>query len=239
AMDDDQNGIDNAQQPSNCLNPLTTNSISDGDKYLVKDFSSLTTSQTGVFVNLNINSSCNNTNAAVYLSVNFETNTMHAINYRHFGATTSSAVLNNDTANVYSESIANGKLKFILIDKKLYIQRVSTSCNGSNYQIVNSCYSLVSQQILAMEDFIANSPATIVAFPNPTTNSFTIDTKSNGSEFGLSIYNIDGKFITSKFEKTDDNLLQVNMEQYAEGIYFVVLFDKTNSKYNYLKIIKK
>ncbi|WP_309608245.1 T9SS type A sorting domain-containing protein, partial [Flavobacterium sp.] len=69
--------------------------------------------------------------------------------------------------------------------------------------------------------------------------SFTIDTKSNGSEYSLSIYNIDGKFITSKFEKTTDNLLQVNMEQYAEGIYFVVLFDKTNSKYNYLKIIKK
>ncbi|WP_395077800.1 hypothetical protein [Flavobacterium sp.] len=53
------------------------------------------------------------------------------------------------------------------------------------------------------------------------------------------MYNIDGKFITSKFEKTIDNLLQVNMEQYAEGLYFVILHNKSDDKYNYLKIIKK
>ena len=90
-----------------------------------------------------------------------------------------------------------------------------------------------------MSVVFSNSATTIVAFPNPTTNSFTIDTKSSGSEFSLSIYNIDGKFITSKFEKTTDNLLQVNLEQYAEGLYFVILHNKTEDKYNYLKIIKK
>ena len=99
--------------------------------------------------------------------------------------------------------------------------------------------SLGSDQVLAINDFISKSPITIVGFPNPTTSSFTIDTKSDSSEYNLNVYNIDGKFITSKFEKTTDNLLKVNLEQYAEGIYFVVLFDKTENKYNYLKIIKK
>jgi hypothetical protein len=97
---------------------------------------------------------------------------------------------------------------------------------------------LASDQVLAIENFISNSATTIVAFPNPTTSSFTIDTKSNGSEYSMSIYNIDGKFMTSKFDKTADNLLQVNMEQYAEGIYFVILHDKTEDKYKYTKIIK-
>ena len=239
STDDDQNGVDNALQPANCNNPLSSAVITDANSYLVKDFSLIVPAQTGAFVNMNINSSCNNTNATVFLSVDFDKNLIHVINYRHFGATTSSTVLNNDTPNVYSESSLNGKLKFIFINKKLYIQRVSNPCAGSNYQITNSCYSLAADQVLAMENLISNTAATVLAYPNPTTNSFTIDTKSDSSEYGLNIYNIDGKFITSKFEKTTDNLLKVNLEQYAEGIYFVVLLNKINNKYNYLKIIKK
>ena len=239
AMDDNQNGVDNSIEPSNCNNSLATAIFTNTNKQLVQDFSTIANAQAGVFVKLNINTSCNNTNATIYLSIDFDKNLIHVINYRHFGATTSSTVLNNDTPNVYSESAVNGKLKFILIDKKLYIQRLSTTCAGSNYQITNSCYSLASQQYLAINNFISNSVSNIVAFPNPTTNLFTVDTKSNGSEYSLSIYNIDGKFITSKFEKTGENLLQVNIDQQAEGIYLVILYNKSENKYNYLKIIKK
>ena len=45
--------------------------------------------------------------------------------------------------------------------------------------------------------------------------------------------------MTSEFEKTANNLLKVNMEYYAEGLYFVILYNKLENKYNYLKIIKK
>jgi hypothetical protein len=238
SMDDNQNGVDNALEPSNCNNSLSTAIFTDSNKQLVQDFSTIANSQTGVFVKLNIKTSCNNTNATIYLSIDFGKNLIHVIDYKHFGSTTPSVLFNNDSANVYSESSANGKLKFILINNKLYIQRLSTPCAGSNYQITNSCYSLASQQALAINNFISNDVSQIVAFPNPTTSSFTIDTKSNGSEYSMSIYNIDGKFITSKFEKTNDNLLQVNMEQYAEGLYFVILHNKINNKYEYLKIIK-
>ena len=239
AMDDDNNGIDNALQPSNCNNAISSNVITNADPNLIEDFSSFAVNQKGVFVTLNISNSCNNTNATAYLNIDFDANLIHVVSYKHFGSTIFSTVLNNDTANVYSESDINGKLKFLLINDRLYIQRVSTPCDVSNYQVTNSCYSLGSDQVLAMENFIANSAATVVAYPNPIANSFTIDAKNENADYSLSVYNIDGKFITSKFEKTTDNLLQVNMEQYAQGLYFVVLFDKSNNKYNYLKIIKK
>ena len=90
----------------------------------------------------------------------------------------------------------------------------------------------------SINNFISDNEPTIIAYPNPTSNSFTIDTKSDNSEYSLNIYNIDGKFITSKFEKTADNLLQVNLDNQAEGIYLVILFDKSDNKYKYTKIIK-
>ena len=239
SMDDDQNGIDNTLQPSNCNNAISGSLITDSSANLVKDFSSFASTQKGVFVTLNIGTSCNNTTATAYLNIDLDNNIIHVINYKHFGSATFSTVLNNDTPNVYSESNINGKLKFSLINDQLYIQRVSTPCAGSTYQVTNSCYSLASDQVLAIEKYISNSATTIVAYPNPTTNSFTINTNTNDIDYSLSIYNIDGKFITSKFEKTTDNLLQVNLEQYAEGLYFVILHNKTEDKYNYLKIIKK
>ncbi len=239
AMDDDQNGVDNSVEPSNCNNALSTNAFTDGNTHIVKDFSSTVTAQSGVFVKLNITSSCNNTNATIYLSIDFGKNIIHIINYRHFGATTSSTVLNNDSANVYSESSTNGKLKFIFINNALYIQRLSTPCAGSTYQVTNSCYSLASQQVLDVNKFVSSGLATVIAYPNPTKGIFNIDTKTNTDDFNLSFYSIDGKYITPIFEKTDTNILKVNMDQYAEGLYFVILYNKMEDKYNYLKIIKE
>ncbi len=239
ALDDNQNGVDNALEPTICNSTLSTAQFSDANSHLVQDFSSLVATQAGVFVNLNINSSCNNTNASVYLNIDFGKNLIHVINYKHFGSTTSSSVLNNDTPNVYSESALNGKLKFMLIDKKLYIQRLSTSCEGSNYQIANSCYAMTSQQFLAIDDFISKTESNVIAYPNPTEGLFTIDTKTKDSDYNISIYDINGKFITSAFQKNDENLMQVNLDENAKGLYFVIVYNKTDNKYNYLKIIKK
>ena len=239
AMDDDQNGIDNNLQPSNCNNTVSGATITNADPNFIKDFSSLASTQKGVFVTLNISTSCNNTTAIAYLNIDLDNNLIHVINYKHFGSTTFSTVLNNDSPNVYSESSVNGKLKFSLVNDKLYIQRVSTPCAGSSYQVTNSCYSLAADQVLAIENFISNSVATVVAYPNPTQGLFTIDTINNTDDFNLSFYDLNGKYITPKYEKTGANLLQVNMEKYTEGLYFVIVFDKVENKYNYLKIIKK
>ena len=238
-MDDDQNGIDNTLEPSNCNNTISGATITNSNTNLIKDFASIARVQNGVFVKLNIGTSCNTTNATVYLSIDLLNNSIHVINYRHFGSTTSSSVLNNDSPNVYSESSVNGKLKFTLINKKLYIQRVSNPCAGSSYQVTNSCYSLASDQVLAIENFISKSVATVVAYPNPTQGLFTIDTRNNTDDFSFSFYDLNGKYITPKYEKTGATLLQVNMEKYTEGLYFVIVFDKAENKYNYLKIIKK
>nr|WP_309758454.1 T9SS type A sorting domain-containing protein [Flavobacterium sp.] len=239
AMDDDQNGIDNTLQPSNCNNTISGNVITDLNANLIKDFSSFAATQKGVFVTLNISTSCNNTTATAYLNIDLDNNIIHVINYKHFGSTIFSTVLNNDSPNVYSESAANGKLKFSLVNDKLYIQRVSTPCAGSSYQVTNSCYSLAADQVLAIENFISNSVATVVAYPNPTQGLFTIDTRNNIDDFSFSFYDLNGKYITPKYEKTGATLLQVNMEKYTEGLYFVIVFDKVENIYNYLKIIKK
>jgi photosystem II stability/assembly factor-like uncharacterized protein len=240
SMDDDQNGIDNTVQPSSCSNTLSTGVITDTNIQLVKDFSTFTTDQSSVFVKLNVNTSCNNTKATVYLSVDLDHNLIHVINYTHFGATTASTVLNNDSSNVYSESSLNGKLKFVLINKKLYIQRLSTTCAGSNYQIANSCYSLATQEVLAINNFVSkNTVSNIVGYPNPTQGLFTIDTKTDSDDYNLSFYDIQGRFISPKYEKTSENILQVSMAEYPEGVYFAILFNKSDNKYNYLKIIKR
>ena len=75
--------------------------------------------------------------------------------------------------------------------------------------------------------------------PNPTQGQFTIDTKTNTDDFSLSFYDFNGKYISPEFQKTDTNLLQVNMEPFAKGLYFVILYNKLENKYNYFKIIKK
>ncbi|WP_309608184.1 PKD domain-containing protein, partial [Flavobacterium sp.] len=54
AMDDDQNGIDNTLQPSNCNNPISGNVITNSSANLVQNFSSFASTQKGVFVTLNI-----------------------------------------------------------------------------------------------------------------------------------------------------------------------------------------
>jgi photosystem II stability/assembly factor-like uncharacterized protein len=239
SMDDDQNGIDNTVQPGTCNKLLSTAVFTDANTHLIQDFTALTTEQSSVFVKLNINTSCNNTKATVYLNVDLDHNLIHVINYTHFGATTASSVLNNDSPNVYSESAVNGKLKFILINKKLYIQRLSTTCVGSNYQILDSCYSLASQEVLAINNFISNTVSNISGYPNPTQGLFTIDTKTHSDDYSVSFYDIQGRFISPKQEKTSENILKVNMAEYPEGLYFVILYNKKENRYNYLKIIKK
>jgi photosystem II stability/assembly factor-like uncharacterized protein len=240
SMDDDQNGIDNTVQPGTCNKSLSTGLITDANKHLIQDFSGLTTEQSSVFVKLNINTSCNNTKATVYLNVDLDHNLIHVINYTHFGATTASIVLNNDSPNVYSESTLNGKLKFMLIDKKLYIQRLSTTCAGSNYQILDSCYSLASQEVLAINNFVSkNTVSNIVGYPNPTQGLFTIDTKIESDDYSISFYDIQGRFISPKYEKKSENVLQVNIAEYPEGLYFGILYNKKDNTYSYLKMIKK
>ncbi len=238
SMDDDGNGVDNIVQPSTCNNPLSTAQIVDSNTHQVFVFP-LNSGQSSVFVKLNVFTNCNNTTAKAYLNIDLENNLIHVINYSHFGSTVSDIVLNNDSANVYSESSVNGKLKFILINKVLYIQRLSTTCSGSYYEITNSCYSLATDEMLAINNFASNTVSNVVAYPNPTTGLFSIKAKEDVKNYSFSFYTIDGKFITPNYKEINENKLQVNLEGFSNGLYFAIIYNKNDKTYDYLKIIKK
>lgn len=239
SMDSDNNGIDNTVQPVTCNNSISTSQFTDTNLHEVQNFNSVYAQQTSVFVRLNIATSCNSTQATAYLNIDLENNVIHIISYSHFGSTTSSTVVNNNSANVYSESAAYGKLKFSLINKVLYVQRLSTDCAGSTYQIIDSCYSLASDEMLAINDFVSNIISEIIAYPNPTTSVFSIKPKDSISNYTFSFYTLDGKFITPIVKETTTNEVQVSLDGFPTGIYFVILHDKSKSKHEFVKIIKK
>jgi photosystem II stability/assembly factor-like uncharacterized protein len=238
AMDSDNNGVDNTLQPSTCNNILTSSQFIDSNTHIVKDFSSIFAQQNNVFIKLNIFSNCNNLSASAYLNIDLVNNIINLINYNHFGSTTSSLILNNNSANVYSESSVTGKLKFILINKILYIQRLSTTCPNSYYQIVNSCYSLATDEMLSINNYASNFLSNVIAYPNPTEGLFYIKTEDNINNYSLNFFNIEGKYIVSNYKKIDETQIEANIEGYADGIYFVILYNKEKNTYHYLKIYK-
>ena len=70
---------------------------------------------------------------------------------------------------------------------------------------------MATNKILAIENFISNSVAVIVAYPNPITNSFTIDTKTNTDDFIFSFYDFNRKYNLPKYLKTDTKLFKINI----------------------------
>jgi photosystem II stability/assembly factor-like uncharacterized protein len=238
AMDSDNNGVDNTLQPVTCNNIITSSPFTDSNTHIVKDFNSIFAQQNNVFVKLNIFSNCNNLNAIAYLNIDLVNNVINMINYNHFGSTTSSTILNNNSANVYSESSVTGKLKFLLINKVLYIQRLSTTCANSYYQIGNSCYSLASDEMLSINNYASNFLSNVIAYPNPTKGLFYIKTEDNTDNYSLNFFNIEGKYISSNYKKIDETQIEVNFEGYADGIYFAILYNKEKNTYHYLKIYK-
>lgn len=239
AMDSDRNGVDNTLQPTTCNNLFSSSQITDANAHQIQNFNSVYSQQNNLFVKLKIFSNCSSSSATAYLNLDLSNNIIHVINYSHFGSTVSSLVLNNDSANVYSEAAVYGKLKFILINKILYIQLLSTTCPSSYYQIIDSCFSLASDEILAINNFTSNSVSDVLAYPNPTDGLFSIKTKDDINNYSLSFYTIDGKFITPNYKNLNSNELQVNLEGFSIGLYFIILHEKNINKNEFIKIIKR
>lgn len=239
SMDSDNNGIDNTLQPVTCNYPISTSQFTDASLHQIQDFNSVYNQQTNVFIRLNIATSCNNSQATAYLNIDLVNNVIHIISYSHFGSTNSSPVINNNSANVYSESTTIGQLKFSLINKSLYIQQLSTDCVGSNFQIIDSCYSLASDEMLAINEFASNTISEIIAYPNPTTSIFSIKPNDSISNYTFSFYTLDGKFISPTVKETTTNEIQVSLDGFPTGIYFVILHDKSKNKHEFVKIIKR
>lgn len=207
-LDKDNNSIDNTEQPSSCNNPLSTSQITDNNSYLIKDFNSIANATDNVFVNLTIKTNCSSATATLYLNIDLSNNIIHVLNYKHFGSTSpSSGVINNDSGNVYSESSDIAQLKFILNNRSLYIQRLQTSCAGSYYEVVNSCYSTDSEcSIAAPTGSITQNICTGANLDDLTTKGNDIswyDSPSNGTLLDLSTPLLNGE--TYYASQTVDN----------------------------------
>ena len=81
---------------------------------------------------------------------------------------------------------------------------------------------------LSVDDFESNTN-TISVFPNPSSSSFTVKSKSN-SIYNISIYNILNQRIISYKNKNLTSGLIINSSQWKTGIYFCRIsdFDKYN-----------
>jgi hypothetical protein len=78
----------------------------------------------------------------------------------------------------------------------------------------------------------------VIAYPNPTKGLFFIKTEDNTDNYSLNFFNIEGKYISSNYKKIDETQIEVNFEGYANGIYFVILYNKEKNTNHYLKIFK-
>ncbi|MBK8368911.1 MAG: T9SS type A sorting domain-containing protein [Bacteroidetes bacterium] len=75
-----------------------------------------------------------------------------------------------------------------------------------------------------------------VAYPNPTTDNFTIDfNKSNNNVIEIEVYDAIGKLVLA--QTTSNNHTVISLEQLAKGIYNVRL--KDNGSYTTIRVIKE
>jgi hypothetical protein len=92
--------------------------------------------------------------------------------------------------------------------------KVSNMIKSAN-TVPPSCYT---DNLLSTNDFTNSTD--IVVYPNPTVESIFINS-TNNPIFGVSVFSIDGKFITSyKNPITSDNYT-INVQNLAVGIYTI------------------
>ena len=77
---------------------------------------------------------------------------------------------------------------------------------------------VITGNLLSVDEFETNN---FVVFPNPSKGIFNIKTKMQ-STFDLNIYDVSGKLILQQKDvKTNNNMHQINISNYASGVYFL------------------
>ena len=122
-------------------------------------------------------------------------------------------------------SISNLQGKFIIGEAFNKTYTVGNTQIGESilYQIATT---QLSTDVFEKADVIS-------IYPNPATNFLTINTK-NFNDLKISMYDALGHEISIIYDNQ-----QINLENLAQGIYFLNLFDTRNQKNQILKFIKK
>ena len=97
--------------------------------------------------------------------------------------------------------------------------------------ITNNFKIATDPALLSVDDFELKE---VKVYPNPVKDILFIE-DGNSSVLKVEIYNMQGQLITSK-AKVDSNNLEINFQNYNDGIYLVKLI--SNEGINYKRIIK-
>lgn len=83
---------------------------------------------------------------------------------------------------------------------------------------------------------VLNSDYAINIFPNPTTEQISIKVADNNEKLNIEIFDINGKSI---IRKTLNNQTSINVQEYANGTYFLKISNEKNQLINSSKILKQ
>ena len=100
---------------------------------------------------------------------------------------------------------------------KTFTIKLGTACSGPR---------------LAPEDVVADDELSVIAYPNPSSDEFTIEASRKGAT--VKVYDMQGRLIENR--KANANTVQVG-SRYAAGVYNVIVTQGANTKT--LNVIKK
>ncbi len=148
-------------------------------------------------------------------------------------------------------SFPPGKLDFMIFsdhvltsEKSFVIQTEVMSNDRLNlYGLQEFDTSTASDHFPVITDFsvrrtLSNSEVTLLEnalYPNPTSGSLNLQLKRSG-HYSIQMFNSIGVSVLST--KTSSNLLQLNIESFASGLYHVRI-QKETGEYQVIKVIKK
>jgi len=124
----------------------------------------------------------------------------------------------------------NGTISIIYTVGELAVQE---NTNGTIH-ISEGFISPEMLDALAVKSFTSLTGISI--FPNPTIDYVTVHF-TNSSNYLITITDFDGKKINSF--TTNDSQFQIEMSNYSNGVYLVLVKDISNKKYKVYKILKE
>jgi hypothetical protein len=86
----------------------------------------------------------------------------------------------------------------------------------SRFQTQNGCDSLYDEMILSRSSYA-------IFYPNPVVDRFTVEYLIDG-EGELILYNMTGQAVLHSILSGDQYKKQVNLESFASGLYYYVLY---------------
>lgn len=149
-------------------------------------------------------------------------------------------LLLNNTGNIaaytYTDSTGFFSFKNLAIGTySVYVELTGFKCipiiltiNQPNDSIVNTQIFLNNQTFIGIEESASKERNTLKIYPNPSTDIVWIDCESNESK-RVEIYNMNGILLQSFDDANNKSLIEVNLNNYITGIYYIkVIYLKKN-----------